>query len=76
MAADPSKSNINVSLNCLRKRSHSGSGSSCGSSFGPCVRRRAVASEWARPLTREEERRSEVSLGVRRENSEVVDYSF
>jgi hypothetical protein len=72
--AEQSKRRIRGSLNCFKNRSHTGSGSSCGSSFGPwsCNRERAWAG--VRPVVREVCSRSAVSLGVRLENSSAIDY--
>ncbi len=70
-AAEASRSNMRVSLNCLRKRSHKGSGASCGSSFAPCWRSLASASEGDRPRVSDVFSRCWVSSGVRREYAEV-----
>jgi hypothetical protein len=52
-AADPRSSRMRVSLNCLRKRNHSGSLSSWVSSLWPWSWMRAVASEGDRPWERD-----------------------
>lgn len=72
-AADPNKSNMSVSLNCLRKRSHSGSGSSCGSSLGPWVCILAAAVEWERPCVADVDSFRAVSRGDRTEYEDVND---
>jgi hypothetical protein len=74
-AADPSNSRMSVSLNCLIKRSHSGSGSSCGSSLRPWVCMRAEASDEERPCVTDVESRCAVSCAERRECAAVIDYS-
>jgi hypothetical protein len=51
--AEPSSRRISVSLNCLTKRSHSGSDSSCGSSLWPWTCMRADASDAERPWVTE-----------------------
>ena len=70
-AAEASSSNIRVSLNCLRKRNHKGSGFSCGSSFAPFWRSLASASEGDNPRVTDVFSRCWVSSGVRREYTEV-----
>lgn len=74
-AAEPSNRRISVSLNCLINRSHSGSGSSCGSSLWPWICTRAEASDEERPWVRDVSSFCAVSCGDRRENADVIDYS-
>lgn len=70
-AAESNKSSMRRSLKALMNRSHSGSGSSWGSSLGPSRRNLASASDGIRPRVREEFRRCSVSSGDRREYAEV-----
>jgi hypothetical protein len=56
---------MSVSLNCWMKRHHNGSGSSEGSSLGPCTCRRVLASEGCNPWLREVECRSATFSGER-----------
>jgi hypothetical protein len=73
-AAEQRRRIIRGSLNCFKNRSHSGSGSSWGSSFGPCSCSRERASAGVRPFLREVCSRSAASAGVRHENSSEIDY--
>src|SRR5436305_14667902 len=71
--AEARSSNINGSLNCLRKRSQRGSGSSWGNSLGPSRRSRVCASAGESPWIREVSRRSATSCGLNLEYIDVVD---
>jgi hypothetical protein len=73
MAALARSSRMSVSWNCLTKRSHSGSGSSCGSSFGPWTCSRDVASEGCNPCVKEVALRSATCSTARRAFSDVID---
>ena len=76
IAEDPNKSKIKVSLNCLRKRSQSGSAASCGSSFDPYWRSRDSASDCESPCDIEECKRDAVSSGDSWEKVEVMDEAW
>ena len=64
---------MRVSLNCLMKRSQSGSGSSRGSSLGPLECRRASASVEESPVVRDVASRSAVVAVERTEYEDVID---
>lgn len=74
MMAEPSSKRMRVSLNCLRKRTHNGSGISCGNSLEPFWSSLASASAWERPCTNEVSSRALVSSGFMSEYVDVMAY--